>query len=91
MQEQPAKFIVHGGWVRSVRDGQLHYISARKCCEAYGILYYDKRVFALVEHRNPNDTEHTLRGIRQGHYVHLYPRPDGDYAEHFRDLTEPQL
>lgn len=71
------KYIVHGGFVRSVSDGQLRYVEARSVMLLYGLAPYqcilvndehDERVIRMMQY-DP----------RYATYIHLYPDRFGHY------------
>lgn len=67
------KYILMGGNIRSKNDGQIHFISANKLCELYG-LNQDECFFC--DERFPA----TYRGIRSEDLTILYPNYEGDYS-----------
>ena len=69
------KFLVIGGYVVSPNDGEVHFISARKLCELYGL---DPRApnVRLADMRRPE----TLLGYDDTWQV-LMPRDFGDYLK----------
>lgn len=61
------KYMVHLGWVKSISDGDLHYISAVQLVRLY----------------NLRPEEYVLPGVgrSEGDYINLYPRFDGNYTK----------
>lgn len=66
------KFILHPGKIKSVVDGDIHYISYNGLINLYGL--------------NPKDCinfGHNKGDIFEDH-IHLYPLRDGNYREFLR-------
>lgn len=72
MRTTTKKYLVAGGEVRSMRDGQLHYVDAHKLLELYGL---DRRACVLVDKWNRNQ----LVGVDTSKLVALGPDPTGQY------------
>lgn len=66
--EETPKYCVHPGWVRSINDGDRHYIPARELMRLYGV---DRRS-CIVD----NPGVH-LEGMG---FICLFPQPSGDYT-----------
>lgn len=64
-QEMP-KYIVHPGLVKSISDGEVHYVSFYKLCELYGVSVYD--CF------NAGDKDRFTGRKIDPKYIHLYPQ-----------------
>ncbi len=79
--------MLHPGVVRSVHDGERHYIGGAQLARLYGVLPVDEVV--TYDPLNPTHTKEYED--RHGMYViHLHPRRKGDYVNiHARD-NEPQ-
>lgn len=67
------KYIVYGGYVPSKSDKDLHYISAKKVAELYGI---SPRECLMIDNYNKDEK---TRGLIIGDRIELYPRFDGSY------------
>lgn len=67
------KYLVIGGRVGSRKDDDVHYVSALRLCELYGLDPSDPDV-RLTDESNP--ALPFLRG-----YVKLRPRYDGNYMK----------
>lgn len=65
------KYVVIGGRVQSVNDGDIHYIDALQLCHLYNI---NPQEAHLVE----NSTPRPLALSRD--LIWLYPRRDGNYC-----------
>ena len=66
------RIYVHPGYVRSISDGDLHYLNFYELCGLYG---KDPRKVRLWK-------EGAMQGYReQEGDRHLYPREDGKYDE----------
>ena len=65
------RYVMHSGHIRSENDGDLHFISASRLCQLYGlshkqrhnVIYYHEKCYK----RRPGD-------------IHLHPKNDGDYS-----------
>lgn len=64
------KYVLTGGYVRSVRGGGLHYITPGKLRELYGLL--PKQCLLTY-------TEEQLLGRHGQELIFLYPDPSGGY------------
>lgn len=71
------KYIVHGGFITSVNDGQLHYVESRTVMNLYGLAPYQ---CILVSGDNDKRLE-TMRHYdsKYSTYIHLYPDRFGYY------------
>ena len=70
------KIVVHGGYVISVNDGQIHYIHSLIVCNLYGIDSRGSNIIKVEEYR-PTAVNHC---IYKNDYIHVYPRIDGNYS-----------
>lgn len=66
----PSKFlfVLHPQWVMSMKDGQRHFIDAKKLQELYGVPMGRCVPDMVGREEGPN-------------IIHLYPRYSGDYTE----------
>ena len=53
----PARYIIHPGWIRSARDGNLHYITARTLMSLCQLNLHDPSVHHPIEHPSINYVE----------------------------------
>lgn len=70
------KIVVHGGYVQSNNDCQIHYITPRQLCNLYGLNINASNII-IVEDYRPTKVSHSA--FRRG-YIHIYPRQDGKYS-----------
>lgn len=70
------KYIVHGGFVTSVNDGQTHYVEARSVMLLYGLAPYQ---CVLVNGKDEKIERMMRYDTRFNDYIHLYPDPRGHY------------
>lgn len=61
-------YLLRPGWVRSVNDGQFHWIGARRLADLYGVPMRDCAVIDPMR-----------RQVFPPYAVVLRPREDGDY------------
>lgn len=59
------RFALHPGEVRSPHDGDLHWVSAQRLAELYGLKPAEWRAWGP--------------GLQWEDYIHLWPRADGHY------------
>lgn len=80
----PVRYIIHPGWIRSARDGSLHYITARTLMSLYQLNLHDPSVHHPIDHPSIHyvvDQDGRGFGICETPGdIHLYPRADGDYS-----------
>lgn len=80
----PVRYIIHPGWIRSARDGNLHYITARTLMSLYQLNLHDPSVHHPIDHPSIHyvvDQDGRGFGICETPGdIHLYPRADGDYS-----------
>ena len=67
------RYLVIGGRIRSISDGQEHYISPSTLCRLYGVRPADA-VLAM------DAADPVLWGLRFADYIELSPRRDGKYT-----------
>jgi hypothetical protein len=72
MSPLSVKYVIHPGMVRSMNDGQYHYIGFRQLVDLYCV---DPRWCINVN----NMHGHLINDPRIT-YVHLYPRESGNYT-----------
>jgi len=68
-------YVLHPGEVRSVFDGDWHFISAGQLANLYGL----KRG-TWVPYKGD--------GYKYSGLIHLYPREEGDYKEHLQRIQQ---
>lgn len=72
------KYVVVGDYVRSKKDGQLHYVNARTLCDLYKIDWRECKLFETID-RTFNTQFHAY--MRQYPKLQvLTPRYKGDYS-----------
>lgn len=64
------KYLICPGVVKSISDGDLHFISASRLIDLYQV---DRNDCIIV------DSENSARGIRWEDFIVLRPRTDGNY------------
>ena len=64
------KYLVYGGWVTSINDGDSHYVSAKQVADLYGVPYN------MCKFVDNNDR---IRLSSVDDYIVLRPRYDGIY------------
>jgi len=67
------QLVLRPGYIMSKTDGDIHFISADKLADLYGV----RLSKCVVVH----DQFPYLRESSDVTYVHLYPRYDGDYGK----------
>ena len=67
------KYICYGGYVLSKKDKDMHYISAKRIAELYGV---SPRDCLMIDDYN---REEKTRGLNVSDRIELYPRYDGNY------------
>jgi hypothetical protein len=75
-QEACRKIAVHPGWVRSINDGDRHFISFTQLCRLSGI----------DPHKAVRWDEQGMRGRDPKDYHHVYPWDCGAY----HDFSRPE-
>ena len=69
--------VVHGGYVQSNNDWQIHYITPRQLYNLYGLNINASNIIIVEEYDYPSIVSHSA--FRIG-YIHIYPRQDGKYS-----------
>lgn len=75
-------FVLHPGEETSVKDGDVHFIDARKLCQLYGVSIFECYV---VDYKNPE----TYKGIDfsdKSRLIHLYPKRFRDEYERMANM-----
>lgn len=65
------RYMVHPGYVRSLRDGDVHYVGFSQLVGLYRV-----EPSECVDASRPQNQ----RGFNEEEFIHLYPRLDGDYS-----------
>jgi hypothetical protein len=73
----PVKYLVCPGIVKSVNDGQHHYIGPNMLMHLYGVKYDECKIYEPSPNWLPIDYE--LSFERNINLIKLYPRSDGNY------------
>lgn len=68
------KYVIHPGFVRSRTDGDIHYISASKLMQFYGVRSNE----CIIVQKDRPDSVRSI-GLDLNKLIHLYPRYDGNY------------
>ena len=68
---KPPKYLCHGGYVRSRHDGEIHYVSARRMPQLYGVDPAEC-MFTMSEGARPYFAPPWL--------IDLVPDPTGQYV-----------
>lgn len=79
------QYICYGGWVKSIGDGEMHYIAASKMPSLYGVPRED-----CVMYINSDADLLKLRGYREDWFkdkIKLQPISNGNYAEKLAQAT----
>ena len=71
------KYICYGGWIKSIYDGDFHFITSRRVAELYKV-NYKECIFV--------DNEDQGRGLSLKDKIELYPSTDGNYS--LREVKE---
>ena len=66
------KYALHPGWIRSIHDGDFHYIDVFRLAHLYKL---KEEEWVVWDDNRPE----TYQGRRKEDYIHLYPRIRGDY------------
>lgn len=69
-----AKYALHPGWIVSMNDSDMHFISAAQLAGLYGIHHRDYIIW------DPERPE-TFMGRTYNEYIHLGVRSDGNYRK----------
>lgn len=69
--------VVHGGFIQSVNDGQIHYISSHRLCNIYGLNANASNIIPVKEYGRLSIVNHNV--FTMG-FIHVYPRQDGKYS-----------
>lgn len=72
----PNKIFLVGGYVRSIRDGQSHFVSANKLIDLYRLRDFKSAVVTCSGH---DDALYYLQSRSNVGDCFLYPDTDGDY------------
>ena len=67
------KFIVHGGRIKSLNDGEIHYIRSCDVMKLYGVRQSECLLLAEHNDRSGISLGYDIMGI------HLYPDATGNY------------
>lgn len=66
------KYVLHPGYVKSISDGDVHYISAQKLAALYGV-DFKKCIIYIDSLAN--------KAYPEGDYMHLFPNYNGKYPQ----------
>lgn len=81
------KYLVCPGYVKSINDGELHYISAYKLMRLYNV---HPRECIINNYNKFWSKLDSMSDLDKGHLIKLAPRRDGNYNR-FKILTSTGL
>ncbi len=76
------KYLIIPGFVRSVNDGEMHFISGAKLITLYNLNPQDCQIADVSR-------PHWQAGYILKDWICLEPRTYGDYQEHLQDAVRP--